>query len=40
MLLPPNSTKQEQALIEAIDYQVNPNCVKGLKFNFKEEVLP
>ncbi|WP_253303095.1 phage tail protein [Wolbachia endosymbiont of Phyllotreta cruciferae] len=40
MLLPPNATKQEQALVEAIDYKVDPSCIRGFKFNLKEEVLP
>ena len=40
MLLPPNSTKQERALVEAIDYEVDASCIKGFKFNFKEKILP
>ncbi|KAF5269410.1 hypothetical protein FQR65_LT14966 [Abscondita terminalis] len=40
MLLPPNATKQEQALVEAIDYKVDPSCVKGFKFSPGEKVLP
>ncbi|MFT4327985.1 MAG: phage tail protein [Wolbachia pipientis] len=40
MLLPPNATKQEQALVEAIDYKIDPSCIRGFKFNLKEEVLP
>lgn len=39
-LLPPNATKQEQALVDAIDYKVNPSCIRGFKFNLKEETLP
>ncbi|WP_264378248.1 MULTISPECIES: phage tail protein [unclassified Wolbachia] len=39
-LLPPNATKQEQALVDAIDYKVDPSCIKGFKFNLKEETLP
>ncbi|WP_264685664.1 MULTISPECIES: phage tail protein [unclassified Wolbachia] len=40
MLLPPNATKQERALVDVIDYKVDPNCIKGFKFNLKEETLP
>ncbi|MDX5495252.1 MAG: phage tail protein [Wolbachia endosymbiont of Nomada marshamella] len=40
MLLPPNATKQEKALIDAIDYKVDPSCVKGFKFSLGEKVLP
>ncbi|WP_341822317.1 phage tail protein [Wolbachia endosymbiont (group A) of Clivina fossor] len=40
MLLPPNATKQEKALIDAIDYKVDPSCVKGFKFSPGEKVLP
>lgn len=40
MLLPPNRSKLEQALVEAIDYQVDPNCVRGFKFSLQEETLP
>ncbi|WP_353278244.1 phage tail protein [Wolbachia endosymbiont (group B) of Longitarsus flavicornis] len=39
-LLPPNATKQEQALVDAIDYKVDPSCIKGFKFSLKEETLP
>ncbi|UIP92016.1 phage tail protein [Wolbachia pipientis] len=39
-LLPSNATKQEQALVDAIDYKVDPSCIKGFKFNLKEETLP
>ncbi|OJH30452.1 Phage tail protein (Tail_P2_I) [Armadillidium vulgare] len=39
-LLPPNATKQEKALVNAIDYKVDPGCIRGFKFNLKEEVLP
>ncbi|WP_264377833.1 MULTISPECIES: phage tail protein [unclassified Wolbachia] len=39
-LLPPNATKQEQALVDAIDYKVDPSCIRGFKFNLKEETLP
>ncbi len=39
-LLPPNATKQEQALVEAIDYKVNPSCIRGFKFRLEEETLP
>ncbi len=35
-----NATKQEKALVEAIDYKVDPGCIRGFKFNLKEEVLP
>ncbi|MFT4314712.1 MAG: phage tail protein [Wolbachia pipientis] len=40
MLLPPNATKQEKALVEAIDYKVDPGCIKGFKFSLKDEILP
>lgn len=40
MLLPPNATKQEQALVDSIDYRVDPNCIRGFKFNLKGETLP
>lgn len=39
-LLPPNATKQEKVLVEAIDYKVNPRCIRGFKFSLKEETLP
>ncbi|WP_353285211.1 phage tail protein [Wolbachia endosymbiont (group A) of Beris morrisii] len=35
-----NATKQEKALIDAIDYKVDPSCVKGFKFSPGEKVLP
>ncbi|BDG76643.1 MULTISPECIES: phage tail protein [Wolbachia] len=40
MLLPPNATKQEQALVDATDYKVDPSCIRGFKFSLKEETLP
>ncbi|UVW83395.1 phage tail protein [Wolbachia endosymbiont of Aedes albopictus] len=40
MLLPPNSTKQEQAIVDAVDYKVDTSCIKGFKFGLKEEILP
>ncbi|WP_265023051.1 phage tail protein [Wolbachia endosymbiont (group B) of Ischnura elegans] len=40
MLLPPNATKQEKALVDAIDYKVDPNCIRGFKFSPGEKVLP
>ncbi|WP_341822221.1 phage tail protein [Wolbachia endosymbiont (group A) of Clivina fossor] len=40
MLLPPNATKQEKALVDAIDYKVDPSSVKGFKFSPGEKVLP
>ncbi|WP_264377721.1 phage tail protein [Wolbachia endosymbiont (group B) of Philonthus cognatus] len=40
MLLPPNATRQERALVDAIDYKVDPNCIRGFKFSLKEETLP
>ncbi|MBD0392117.1 phage tail protein [Wolbachia endosymbiont of Pentalonia nigronervosa] len=40
MLLPPNATKQEKALVEAIDYRVDPRSIRGFKFNLKDEILP
>ncbi|WP_457923688.1 phage tail protein [Wolbachia endosymbiont of Muscidifurax uniraptor] len=39
-LLPPNATKQEQALVDAIDYKVNPSFIRGFKFSLKEEISP
>ena len=39
-LLPPNATKQEQALVDAIDYKVDPSCIRGFKFSLKDEILP
>lgn len=38
MLLPPNATKQEKALVDATDYKVD--IQKGFKFSLKEETLP
>ncbi|UJQ21503.1 phage tail protein [Wolbachia endosymbiont of Delia radicum] len=38
MLLPPNATKQEKELVDAIDYKVD--IQRGFKFNLKEETLP
>ncbi|WP_353272747.1 phage tail protein [Wolbachia endosymbiont (group A) of Urophora cardui] len=40
MLLPPNATKQEKALVDAIDYKVDLSCIRGFKFSLKEEILP
>ncbi|WP_353285692.1 phage tail protein [Wolbachia endosymbiont (group A) of Gastracanthus pulcherrimus] len=40
MLLPPNATKQEQALVDATDYKVDPSCIRGFKFRLGEETLP
>ncbi|WP_425383783.1 phage tail protein [Wolbachia endosymbiont (group A) of Scoparia ambigualis] len=40
MLLPPNATKQEQALVDATDYKVDLSCIRGFKFSLKEETLP
>ncbi|WP_353278923.1 phage tail protein [Wolbachia endosymbiont (group B) of Longitarsus flavicornis] len=40
MLLPPNATKQEKALVDAIDYKVDPSCIRGFKFRLEEETLP
>ncbi|WMT84895.1 phage tail protein [Wolbachia endosymbiont of Listronotus oregonensis] len=39
-LLPPNATKQERALVDAIDYKVDPSCIRGFKFSLKDEILP
>ncbi|WP_353285264.1 phage tail protein [Wolbachia endosymbiont (group A) of Beris morrisii] len=39
MLLPPNANKQEKALVEAINYKVNPSCIKEFKFSLKDEIL-
>ncbi|UPA54937.1 phage tail protein [Wolbachia pipientis] len=40
MLLPPNATKQEKALVDAVDYKVDPGCIRGFKFSPGEKVLP
>ncbi|BET30903.1 hypothetical protein wCauBTS_15100 [Wolbachia pipientis] len=40
MLLPLNATKQEQALVDAIDYKIDPSRIRGFKFSLKEETLP
>ncbi|MBD0392060.1 phage tail protein [Wolbachia endosymbiont of Pentalonia nigronervosa] len=40
MLLPPNATKQERDIVEAIDYKVDPRSIRGFKFNLKDEILP
>ncbi|MFP3027432.1 MAG: phage tail protein [Wolbachia sp.] len=40
MLLPPNATKQEKALVDATDYKVDPSCIRGFKFRLEEETLP
>lgn len=40
MLLPPNATKQEKALVDAIDYKVDPSRIRGFKLNPKDEILP
>jgi len=40
MLLPPNATKQEQALVDATDYKVDPGCIRGFKFRLEERILP
>ncbi|WP_425383744.1 phage tail protein [Wolbachia endosymbiont (group A) of Microdon myrmicae] len=40
MLLPPNATKQEKGLVEAIDYKVDPSRIRGFKLNPKDEILP
>ncbi|WP_265017138.1 phage tail protein [Wolbachia endosymbiont (group B) of Endotricha flammealis] len=39
MLLPPNATKQEKALVDATDYKVDPSCIRGFKFRLEEETL-
>ncbi|WP_353286560.1 phage tail protein [Wolbachia endosymbiont (group A) of Crataerina pallida] len=39
MLLPPNATKQEKGLVEAIDYKVDPSRIRGFKLNPKDEIL-
>ncbi|MBA8769799.1 phage tail protein [Wolbachia pipientis] len=36
----PNATKQEKALVEAIDYKVDHGCIRGFKFSPGEKVLP
>ncbi|MCM1001440.1 MAG: phage tail protein [Wolbachia endosymbiont of Melophagus ovinus] len=40
MLLPPNATKQEKAIVDAIDYKIDPSCLKGFKFRSDEKILP
>ncbi|WP_250294735.1 phage tail protein [Wolbachia endosymbiont of Oedothorax gibbosus] len=40
MLLPPNATKQEKGLVEAIDYKVDPSRIRGFKFSLGEKILP
>ncbi|TLW83943.1 MULTISPECIES: phage tail protein [unclassified Wolbachia] len=40
MLLPPNATKQERALVDATDYRVDPSCIRGFKFRLEERILP
>jgi len=40
MLLPPNATKQEQALVDATGYKVDPGCIRGFKFRLEERILP
>jgi len=35
-----NATKQEKALVDAIDYKVDPSRIRGFKFNPKDEILP
>lgn len=39
MLLPPNSTPEECAIVEAIDYKIDTSWIKGFKFELKNEVL-
>ncbi len=40
MLLPLNATKQEKALVDAMDYKVDPSCIRGFKFRLEERILP
>ncbi|WP_265023808.1 phage tail protein [Wolbachia endosymbiont (group B) of Pheosia tremula] len=40
MLLPPNATKQEKALVDATDYRVDPIRIRGFKFRLEERILP
>ncbi|WCR53871.1 MAG: hypothetical protein PG981_000893 [Wolbachia endosymbiont of Ctenocephalides orientis wCori] len=40
MLLPPNSIKEERALVDSINYEVDPSLIRGFKCSFKEEILP
>ena len=35
-----NATKQEKALVDAMDYKVDPSSVKGFKFSLGEKILP
>jgi P2-related tail formation protein len=40
MLLPPSSSPQEQALVDAISFRVDPSKIRGFKFNPTDSVLP
>lgn len=40
MLLPPSSSPQEQALVDAIGFRVDPGKIRGFKFNPTDSVLP
>lgn len=40
MLLPPSSSPQEQALVDAISFKVDPGKIRGFKFNPTDSVLP
>ena len=39
MLLPPSSSPQEQALVDAISFRVDPGKIRGFKFNPTDSVL-
>jgi len=40
MVLPPNATKQEKAIVDAINYRVDPGRIRGFKFSLDEKILP
>ena len=40
MLLPPSSSPQEQALVDAISFRVDPSKIRGFKFSPTDSVLP
>lgn len=40
MLLPPSSSPQEQALVDAISFRVDPSKIRGFKFKPTDSVLP
>ena len=40
MLLPPSSSPQEQAIVDAISFRVDPSKIRGFKFSPTDSVLP